>query len=74
MSNDDFRRVHHFSVNKKSTTTINMHLGYCGRLEEFSGRTNIRTRERLRIVLEAKDGGADWETAIDAALKRYPLP
>jgi coenzyme F420-reducing hydrogenase gamma subunit len=74
MSNDHFRRVHHFILKKRSKTTINVHLGYCGRLGGFSGQTNVRTRERLRIVLEEKDGGADWETAIAAALKRYPLP
>ncbi|HEX8824008.1 MAG TPA: hypothetical protein VF794_29080 [Archangium sp.] len=74
MSNDHFRQVHHFSANNKSTTTINIHLSYCGGLGGFSGLNNVRTRERLRIVLKEKGVGANWETAIAAALKRYPLP
>lgn len=76
MSNDQFRQVHHFSVNGRSNTTINGHLNYCSTLltSEFSGNTNARTRERLRIVLDKKDGNATWKTAIGAALAQYPLP
>ncbi|MCY1075996.1 hypothetical protein [Archangium lansingense] len=76
MSNNQFRRVHHFSANGKSNTTINVHLGYCGTLltSEFSSDGNVRTRERLRIVLDKRDMDADWETAIAAALAQYPLP
>jgi len=76
MSNDQFKRVHHFSATGKSNTTINVHLGYCRTLltREFSSDGNVRTRERLRLVLDEKDRGANWETAIDAALAQYPLP
>jgi hypothetical protein len=75
MSNEQFRRVHHFSATGNSTTTMNVHLGYCHTLtREFSSDGNVRTRERLRIVLDEKDKGADWEKAIDAALAQYPLP
>jgi hypothetical protein len=76
MSNDQFRRVHHFSASGKSTTTIKRHLNYCRNLRtnEFSGDTNVRTRQRLHIVLDEKDRGATWEQALGAALKKYPLP
>jgi len=76
MSNDQFRQVHHFSANGRSKTTINGHLKYCRTLltSEFSGNTNVRTRERLRIVLDKMDGGARLQTAMAAALAQYPLP